>query len=461
LARLTPARLLLFGLVASALATVACSKGNSSSQLPPGATPTPTVSPTVGPSSTPPPASGGIAFIPDAGNGGPGGITVAHFEEFGGGPFPYKPQFVSFRSSVRQLAIDSSGTTGLAVIKNSNGAYTLLQGILGLNTGTIFPGGAPYDTSVPPPSPAPTNAVIPDITEEGMLAAGSNAVGLSMGPGGAGILGVNQASVQSPTYNGFIGYTCKSRTPTFLSGYSAVAASTTTNTNSGDYSLLVRGPQSLLSFSVIPNFGVIPPRFTICYQVQDVTLGARVLATPGAAGHGVMSFSPTDASRAILGQVGAANEQVILLTNLPFQITKSPPLSLNGGRVNSIAFSPDGAYGAVGTDAGLFIVSGLSGSTLTIVGQGANKSKAAFSPNYKGADGAYHHLANVTSVGFSSDGTFLSALISLIPNSPGGGNSGTMVALPFNTATGTLAAPAIVDNNLPLNAYYQDILTVR
>jgi hypothetical protein len=461
LARLTPARVLLLGVVAGALSLAACSKSGSSS-VPAGATPTPTVSPTVGPSSTPPPAAAGIAYLPDAGNGGPLGITVAHFEEFTGAAYPYKPLFVNFRGSVRLFTIDTSNTTGLAVIKSTSGGYTLLQGVLGLTTASIFPGGNPYDTSVVPPSPAPTSAIIGDVTDENMIGNGIGAVGLSMGPSAFGILGVNQASTQTPTFNGFIGFPCKGRTPTFGSGYGAVATSPSTNVSSGNYSTLVRGPQALLSFSVAPNFGEVPPRYVFCYQVQDTALGANMLSTPGAAGHGLMSFSPIDPSRAFLGQVGTSINQVALVTGLPFAITRSSTLTLSGaGRVNSVAFAPNGQFAAVGTDAGLFIMSGVNTPTLGIEGQGANKSKGPYSPNYKGADGLYHPVKNVTSVGFSADGLFLAATVSLFQNSPGASSGGTLVVLPFNISTGILSAPAVVINNLPLNAYYQDIMTVR
>jgi hypothetical protein len=225
--------------------------------------------------------------------------------------------------------------------------------------------------------------------------------------------------------------------------------------------MLVRAANNLLSFSVAPQFGINPPKYAICYQVENTSLGAGILATPGAAGRGVMAFSPSDSSRAFLGEVGAAATQVALVSGLPFSITRSNPLALTGGRVNSVAVAPSGTYAAVGADDGLFVISGIGSGSLSIVGQGASKSKAPYRPNYKGADGKYHPVENVTSVGFSSDGLYLAALVSLFANSPGGGARGTLVVLPFNTSSGVLSAPAVVDNGLPLNAYYQDILTVR
>ncbi|MBV9103322.1 MAG: hypothetical protein JO060_07000 [Candidatus Eremiobacteraeota bacterium] len=454
------ARTLLWGLVWAALALGACSKGTSSSSTPGGPTPTPSVSPTVGPSSTPPPSTSGVAYLPDSGDGRPPGITILHFEEFNGAAFPYTPQFANFRSPVRFLAIDPSDTTALAVLQSPANAYTLLQGVLGVSSATIFPGGPPYDTSVVPPSPAPPNAVIANITGEVMLGTGNNAVGLSVGPGTAGILGVNQAAQQTPTYNGFVGFTCNGRTPS-SSAPVAIAVSPVVNSQSGDYSLLIRTSNDLLSFSVAPQFGVVPPKYAICYQVQNTALGSNTLTLPSVAGRGIMAFSPTDPSRAFLGQVGTVTNDVAVVSGLPFAITPTTALALTGGRVNSVAVSPNGLYGAVATDAGLFVISGLGTSSLAIVPQGAGKTKGPYSPNYKGADGVYHPVANVTSLGFSSDGLYLAALVSLVPNSPGGGTMGTLVVLPFNSSTGVLAAPAVTNNNLPLTAYYQDVLTVR
>jgi hypothetical protein len=459
LARLTSARMLLLWLVALAVGLAACQKSSSSS-VPPTPTASPTTTPSAGPSSTPVPANAGVAFIPDAGRGGPPGITVAHFEEFTGQPFPYKPLYVNFRSSVLFMSIDANNSTALAVLSNGQN-YTLLQGILGVSNSSILPGGNPYDTSVPPPSPAPTNAVVPNVTSESMIGTGIDAVGLSIGPDAAGILGVNQASSQTPTYNGFIGFPCKNRTPSVLSGFTTVEASFSIATLSGYYTVLVRGPKDLLAFSVRPNFGVVPPRYTFCYQVEDQSLGSQELATPGTAGRGIMNIIPGDATKAIVGQTSSSMGHVTLVTGLPFAITKSSDLALNGGRVNTVAVAPNGQFAAIGTDEGLFIVGGISGSALEVVGQGPHHSKLPYAPQYKGADGKYHKLQNVNSVGFSTDGLFLTALVSLVPNSPGAAKGGTLVVLPYNAAQGILAAPAVVINDLPLNAYFQDLMSVR
>jgi hypothetical protein len=460
LARITLARALLMAVALAALAFSACAKSNNSA-LPPGATPTPTATPTIGPSSTPPPAAAGIAFVPDAENGGPSGVTVAHFEEFTGAAFPYAPQFVGFQAPVRYMAIDSADTTALAVMRRGSGSFTLLQGILGLSGGNIFPGGTPYDTSIVPPSPAPPNAFVPDVTDEEMLSTAANAVGLSMGPAATGILGVNQVGGQTPTYNGFVDWTCKGRTPTVTSGFTSIGISPITDSQSGDYSLLVRGPTDLLTFNVVPVLGVVPPKFSICFQVEAKGFGAATLGIPGAVGRGLFAFSPTDPTRAFLGQVGTATNAVQLVTGLPFAITPSAKLVLSGGRINSVAVAPDGDFAAVATNEGLFIVGDVEGSSLTIVGQGRDNSKKAYTPFYKGPDGKYHPVMNVTSIGFSLDGAYLAALVSLVPDSQGGGTDGTLVVLPFSETTGKLAAPAVVDNHLPRNAYYQDILTVR
>jgi len=460
LARPTLAHTLLFGLVGCALALAACSKGTGSSTPAPSASPT--VTPSVGPSQTPVPSSVGIGFLPDAGNAGPAGITVLHFLTAGGTSFPYKPEFVNFASPVELLTIDVDATVGLAVMKSPEGTYSYLQGVLGISNSNIAPGGSFFDSYYPPPSPAPTNEVVPSISSEAMVGTSNNAVGLSVGPAAVGILGVNQASSQAPSFNGFVPFSdgCSGNVPPTFQR-SAIAASSIVNGN-GNYSVLVRGQHDLMSYRVTPNFNVSPPRYAFCYTADDETLGANLLANPGAVGRGMIAFSPVDSTRALLGQVGPSQDSLMLVTGLPAVITRTVPLALKGSpRVQSVTIAQNGTYAVIGTNLGLYVVSGINTGALIAVGQGASKTTGPYEPAYKGADGLYHQLKNVTSVGLISGGSFLAATASLTADAPGGGTTGTLVVLPFNEATGLLSAPSVAINNLPLNAFYQDILTVR
>jgi hypothetical protein len=462
LAGLTPARALLLGFAAFALALGACSKSSN----PPTPTPTTSTFPTVPPSSTPFPSTAGVAYIPDGGNGGSPGLTVAHFEQFSGQFFHYPPQLVNFASSVRSYALASDASVGLAVLRGGAGpgaGYALLQGVLGTSIANPFPGGPPYDTSVQPtaaPSstPPPPGAVIPDVTSATLLLTGTSAVGLAMGPAATGILGVNQPANQTPTFNGFVGYTCGNTTISPSSGRANIAVSPAANATNGVFSALVRGPGDLVSFSVTPNFGIAPPVYVFCVTSHDTALGTHGTLL----GRGAMAFSPTDSRRAVVAQSGSAANTVTLITGLPTAITKAPAVALSGGkRASSVAISPGGSFAVIGADSGMYVVSGVALSSLTPVPQGSPASTGPYHPSYVGSDGMSHPLQNVTSVGFSLDGSYVATLASTTPDSPGGGTNASLVVLPFNTTNGVLSAPVVVDNGLVSPAFFEDFMIVR
>lgn len=462
MAGLTPARALLLGFAAFAFALAACSKTSS---VP---TPTPTVSsvfPTTGPSSTPFPSTFGVAYIPDGGNGGSPGLNVAHFQTITGQFFRYPPQLVNFGASVRSYNIASDASVALAVEKGGRNAtgYALLQGVLGAGNSNPVPGGPPYDTSVAP-TPAPsgpplTQAVIPDVTSEVVLLTGNAAVGLSMGPAATGILGVNQPASQTPTFNGFVSYQCGAKSVTPLSGRANITVSSLAIPTSGIYTSLVRGPSDLVAFSVTPNFNVSPPDYVFCVTAQDTSLGTAGTLQ----GRGAMAISPTDATRALIAQSGATKPgSVTLVTGLPGSIAKGKPVQLgNSPRANSLAIHPAGAYAVIGADKGMYVVSGVALGALTPVPQGSPSSNGPYSPLYRGADGQDHPLTNISSVGFSADGTYVAVMASTTPSSSGGGTNASLVVLPFNTLNGVLSAPVVVDNGLVTPAFFQDILAVR
>jgi hypothetical protein len=464
LAGLTPARALLLGFAAFAFALAACSK---SSGVP---SPTPTVSsslPTPGPSSTPFPATIGVAYIPDGGNGGPPGLTVAHFETVFGQFFHYTLQFVNFGASVRSYHIASDASVAVAVEKGGKNApagnYALIQGVLGAGNSNPVPGGPPYDTSVAPtaiPSGPPvTQAVIPDVTSEGVLLTGNAAVGLSMGPAATGILGINQPASQTPTFNGFVGYQCGGKTLSKNNNRANIAVSSLALPTSGVLTVLVRGPDDLVAFSVTPNFNVSPPNYVFCVTAQDTKLGTAGTLQ----GRGAMAISPTDASRAVIAQSGAVNtNSITLVTGLPISITKGTPVQLSGSpRANSLAIHPAGAFAVVGADKGLYVVSGVSGISLAPVPQGSPAAQGPYSPVYMGADGKNHPLSNISSVGFSADGGYVAVLASLTPSAPGGSTDASLVVLPFNVSSGVLSAPVIVDNGLITPPFFQDTTVIR
>ncbi|MGH7755319.1 MAG: hypothetical protein ACREM8_03415, partial [Vulcanimicrobiaceae bacterium] len=180
----------------------------------------------------------------------------------------------------------------------------------------------------------------------------------------------------------------------------------------GTFTVLVRG-QDLLVYDVTQNLSGSGYLFTI--TAEDATLGT----TPSLLrGNGAMALT-SDGSRAVLAQAQGP-DTVALITGLPTAIKVAATLTLPS-RPHSVAISPNGAYAAVGTDGGVFLVSGVSGSTLAMTGP--------LVATYTGSDGLSHQLVNVSSVGFTLDGRYLVALALL---NPGVSTVGSVVVLPFN-----------------------------
>jgi hypothetical protein len=457
LARLTPARALLILIAAGALAPAACSKSNSSAP-----TPVHTAVPTFGPSSTPVPDTEGVAYIPDGGNGGPPGLVVTHFLDNSGDIYHYFPEQVNFGGSVKSFAVASNDSLGMAVTKIPGGDYSGLQGVLGTANTNPIPGGAPYNTAIQPTaapsaSPVPPNATIAAVSSIALLFTGDNSVGLAMGPTAQGILGVNQVSNQAPTFNGFIPYTCNNHTITPSTGRQNIEISSTAN-GSGVYTALVRGPNDLVSFAVTPNFGVTPPIYVFCVQAQDAALGSHGALE----GRGAMAISPAQPGRGIVLQSPTDGAIATLVTNMPSSLQKSSSVAFpDTTRANAVAIHPNGFFAAVGADSGLFVIKGVTSTLITQVNQGSPASNAPYHPSYLGGDGQMHKIQNVTSIGFSNDGTFLGVLCSTTANNPGGGATASFIVLPFNEVSGVISAPVLVDNGLIAPAFFQDFMVMR
>ncbi len=457
MARLTPARALLLGIAACALAPAACAKSTSTTP-----TPVSTAIPTFGPSSTPAAGTEGLAYIPDAGNGAPPGLTVAHFLDSAGQYYHYFLESVNFGTSVKSFAVASNDSLGMAVTKFAGGDYSGLQGVLGTANANPIPGGAPYNTAIEPTakpgkSPPPADATIKSVTSAALLDTGDAAVGIAMGPDATGILGVNQVSNQAPTFNGFIPYTCNNTTISPNNGRQNIEVSSAANSG-GVFTTLVRGPNDLVSFSVTPNFNVSPPIYVFCVKAHDTTLGSKGALE----GRGGMSISPAGPGRAVIVQSAASASIITLVTGLPNEINKASTVGISGAtRSNTVAVHPSGFFAAIGADSGIYIIKGVSSTLISEVPQGSPAINGPYRPTYIGADGQTHKLENVTSIGFSSDGTLLGVLCSTTANSTGGGTTASFIVLPFNEVSGVVSAPIIVDNGIVTPAYFQDFMVMR
>jgi hypothetical protein len=475
-------------------AAAACSKSTGSS-----AVPSPTAVPsgaTAAPSATATPALTGVAYLPDGGNGGAfRGIQVVHFEDTAGYLLPSPsnsatPAAVSFSAPVGALGFATDGSVAVAAL-NSGAGYVQMQGIFGLSSANLVPAGAPYLTNVPPsPTAAPTatsgataaptstpeaGAVVADVRSVSVFGSSTAAVALLQG-NPAGLLGISSLTQIPPQFSGFYAFNAPGGNATpapgahqFITSASAVTGGTDQSGNPILGNALVRGAD-LLSLQIT----VVGGGYGLRIMAENASLGIN---TPGAnqRGRGAMAFSPSDPTRALLAQAPGAND-VTLVTGLPGAITVASTITLPS-RPHSVAIATGGRLAVVGADNGYYVLGGVNTSALTLLVPtspgiyGTGTASATNTSSYVGADGLTHNLVNITSVGFSADGLYLTLLGSLTANSTGGGTNATLVALPFNQTAGATATPAptsttippqsFTQNNIYVPAVDQDLMVVR
>jgi len=462
---LTRPRTLAIGLAVVSLAFAACSRSSSTSPIPIG-TSTPTGVPTAPGSptalSSPCANSLGIAYVPDAGNGGAAfkGVQVTHFQDSAGNlcgatAAPNAtPAGVAFSASVGPIAFSNDRTAGIAVLANAAGGYTLAQDLFGASVGALVPAGMPYDLGANPPTPAPTaSSASPGPTASPLTApliADVQSVSiLGNGFGGGNValaLGVPAPSSQSaivaltsltnapPQYGSSVplsggAYTLK----TIPANPRSIVRVGTDPTQSV---VLVRGPQDLLAFAVT----IVPSGYQFDARALDASLGSATTLR----GSGAIAFDPQDAGRALIGGTTAGDATALtLVTGLPGKIVRAATLAMPGA-IRSIAATPNGTYGIVATDAGIVVVRGLDTGTLAIVPPFAPAagSSIASAPTYRTCAGTTAPLSSIFSVAISGNQRSLVALGTTPGVSCPSGYNASIVAVPFSVTTGTTPSPA-------------------
>ncbi len=433
-----------------ALVMAACSKSTPTVNASPS--PVPTVTIPGAPTPTAVPNTSGIAYLPDAGNGGIfQGVQVVHFEDINGnllgGPQGLN---IRFAGAVGAIGFTVDSSDAIAAISLTGGPpYNLAQDVFGASVGSIVPVGAPYVMSSFPPtappttgaSPAPTPTpivppVVPDAYTLALLGTGTVGLALTTGVGSQGVLGITSLVNAPPQYGGFIPFVGGAISPPSYPRTNIVVAP------NGTYAL-VRGPIDMLVLSIID----IPTGFEL--QVLQYSSSLGYGSGPTLRGDGAMAISAEDPGRALIGQTPGVNGLTVI-TGLPKTIVTTDSITLPS-RPHSIAISPGGAFAAVGADAGFYIIGGVGSGALTIQPPFAPSSTSgnANSPPYVACDGTTRHLQNVTSVAFDSTAKFLI----LFGTSPGlscpMGYNSTVMVLPFNQSTGSTPSPAPVTSPGP------------
>jgi hypothetical protein len=426
-----------------ALVLAACSHSSSPS---PGATPTPGSSFSPGPSASPCINTNGVAYVPDgANNGAAHGVQVVHFEDNSGllcGAATAVPQLVTFNAPVGPFVVSPDGSVALALLQNSAGAFTFVQDVFDVSAANPIPVGGYYDVSMLPtavPSASPTPAVspapiVPDAYSLSIFGSSTQSEGLTTGPAAAGVLGITSLTNAPPQFGGFAPYS---------SGTGGARTTVHIVTDaSGNTSALVRGPNDILAYSV----QIVPTGYQFTQTARDATLGTAGQALRG---NGNFAIDPADATRALLANTTSATNVLTLVTGLPSKITISSQIALPSAP-HSVAFTSNGKYALVGTDAGILVVVGVSSTSLAIVAPFApsGSSGQADSPAYTDCNGTARNLVNIASVGQSLDAAYLVALSRGVTGCPSG-YDGTLVALPFNPTTGSTPSPAPSTSPVP------------
>ncbi len=420
-----------------ALALAACGKKGTTTPAP-GTTPTPTPLPSG--VTAPPYGIAGVAYLPDGGASSTfHGIQVVHFEDYLGnllGAPVAPPPNVAFSGPVGPVDFSSDETDALAAMEVSltGGTptappFSFVQSVNGVLTANLTPLGNPYDVAVAP-SPYPTNCpsapassvspTISDITGVAILGNGSSAVGLVLGPGTPGIVGLTTLIGAPPNFGCFVPFPNASPRANIQA-------------SSGAGVVLVRGPYDLMSLTVT----AVGAGYSFAVGADDGSLGTGTVYR----GHGAFAFAPNNAGRALVAHV-APPYGAVLITGLPSAISHASTVTLASAPY-AVAISPNGLFGVIGASAGFYVVSGISSGVLTVSSPFApsGTSGLANSPSYIDCNGHTANLQNVTSIGFSADGRYITAL----GNEPAGtcpsGNNATIVVMAFNESSGIPPTP--------------------
>jgi hypothetical protein len=235
----------------------------------------------------------------------------------------------------------------------------------------------------------------------------------------------------------YIGATNTLKNPSSTSFGNVVSSTDET----GVSNVLVRGTTDLIAIGVTGAANGY--QFNIASE--DPNLGSNVPLR----GFGRMAINPSTSARALVGgTTSGASSTLTLVTGLPTTITEQYHLTLPGA-INSIAFAPSyGTYAVIGTTAGIVVVGGTNSSnlvTLTPFGPGIT----AYRPTFTNCNGARSTMTDILSVGFSIDLKYLVALgVGDGVSCPSGRNA-TLIAVPFQAASGSTPAPSSLATPTP------------
>jgi hypothetical protein len=416
-----------------------------------------------GPSSAACVISLGIAYQPDGGTGAFHGLQVSHFEGndqktcAGVGPAA-TPMVVNFQNSVGALAVGNTNVDAIAVEHGPGAGYSLLQDVFGAAAGILVPAGTPYDVDAEPPTPVPSAGatstpllapLIPDVTSVSIIDDGATGVAMVAGPAAnpPALVALTSLTNAPPSFGLSIPYTGATFThPTGPDLPRTIVRVSAISTTTGPVAL-VRGQSDLLVYAI----SLVGSGYQFNETAEDATLGTGASLAP-LRGKGNIALDPLDASRALLaGTTAGGSTTITLLSGLPKSIVKSAPLVLPAGAiVRSMDIATNGERAIVGTDVGIFVISGVNSTALSLVPpfHPSPLNNEANAIPYTNCNGAASVMTTIYSVGLSAGSVpnlpldnYLVALGTASGVSCASGNNATLVALAFSPATGSTPLP--------------------
>ena len=437
---MTRPRLLGIGFAVVSLAFAACGHSNNSTPaVVASLTPLPSLSPTV---VTSPCVNAAAAYEPDGGNGnGFSGVQTIRYENSNStlcASTPQStPQAVTFSSPVGGLAFATDGSAAIALLRGTNGGFSLAQAIFGASVGQLTPVGSAYPLDIMPTvSPAPSVApsavpTILDASSVNVLGTSTQAVALTTGPGATAVVALTRLTQAPPVFGNSIPFASPSYTMS-----PQVASRSIVQTSPDGQTMLVRGASDLVSYEIT----LVSSGYQFNAVANDTTLGSGTLLR----GRGNIAFDPASGSgRALIGGTSSgAGSTLTLVTGLPKAITRASSIALPGN-INAIVIDSSGTYGYVATDAGIVSVRGVNGSALSIVTPGfsgaANGTNVLPFTNCNSQSAA---LSRVQGIGLAADGLFLVALGTQPGLACPSARNASVVAIPFNATAAMTPSPA-------------------
>jgi hypothetical protein len=208
--------------------------------------------------------------------------------------------------------------------------------------------------------------------------------------------------------------------------------------------MLARGYSGISVFNMLPITPITGALGgSVAHSYTKVTDLTAINSSNGEDGRDGMAISRVDSRRAVVVGTGptSGSPEIALVTGLTSTPVITATLTFTGVySVYSVDITYDGKYAIVGTDQGLFMVSGVDTGTLALVG-------TLYQPTYT-VSGTSYKLGEVPTLGLTLDGKYVVVCAANGYNYSGG----TLLVIPisatgFGAPVGQLNGIAVPNND--------------